>query len=274
VRKWGVDSSGAVLLGNAATAVAGKIRWNGTNFQGYTGSAWVPLDVQTTSGGGWTDGGGVVYLTTSSDKVAVGATSTTRDLLISKSSATQVEVSATSDIAGNSASLFVTRPNSLSYGQVRFLGTGSAGAGTLTELWTIGLRSPDDMLHIYDVQSLKDRVVVTSAGNVGIGATSPGGGTTVGTQVLSLAVGTAPVGGVVNQASFYAADVSASAEMFVLDEAGNATQLSPHDPKTGEWIFYSKNTKTGRVVRVNMEQLVREVEKLSGKKFMFEWIDK
>jgi hypothetical protein len=50
----------------------------------------------------------------------------------------------------------------------------------------------------------------------------------------------------------------------------NITQISPHDPDTGEWIFYSKNTKTGRTVRVNMEELVRDMEKLTGKKYMVE----
>ena len=50
----------------------------------------------------------------------------------------------------------------------------------------------------------------------------------------------------------------------------NETQVSPHDPVTNEWIFYSKNVKTGRVVRVDMEKLVKAVEKLTGEKFMVE----
>lgn len=48
--------------------------------------------------------------------------------------------------------------------------------------------------------------------------------------------------------------------------------LSPHDPETGEWIFYSKNIKTGKVVRVEMEKLVRAVEKITGETFMVETI--
>ncbi len=58
--------------------------------------------------------------------------------------------------------------------------------------------------------------------------------------------------------------------IWVEDEAGNATQISPHDYKTGEWIFYSKNTKTGRTVRVDMERMVKAVEKLTGETFMIE----
>jgi len=60
------------------------------------------------------------------------------------------------------------------------------------------------------------------------------------------------------------------AQLFAMDGQGNTSQLSPHDPETGEWIFYSKNVKTGRVVRVNMEKLVHLVEKLSGEKLLEE----
>ncbi len=63
---------------------------------------------------------------------------------------------------------------------------------------------------------------------------------------------------------------SQSGELFAKDGAGNVTQLSPHDPETGEWIYYSKNVKTGKVVRVNMEELVRDIEKLTGKTYMVE----
>ncbi len=57
------------------------------------------------------------------------------------------------------------------------------------------------------------------------------------------------------------------------DVRGNITQFSPHDPETGEWIFYSKNTKTGKTVRVNMEKMVKAIEKLTGEKFMVETME-
>ena len=63
---------------------------------------------------------------------------------------------------------------------------------------------------------------------------------------------------------------SSGGELFVQDGATNVTLISPHDPETGEWIFYSKNVKTGKVVKVNMEKLVKAVEKLTGEKFMIE----
>lgn len=49
--------------------------------------------------------------------------------------------------------------------------------------------------------------------------------------------------------------------------------LSPHDPVTGEWIFYSKNLRTGKTVKVNMEKLVEAVEKLTGEKFMIQTME-
>jgi hypothetical protein len=71
-------------------------------------------------------------------------------------------------------------------------------------------------------------------------------------------------------AKIYSKEVLSKEEVFVKDEAGNETQISPHDPVTGEWIYYSKNLKTGKVVKVNMEKLVKAVERLTGEKFMIE----
>ncbi|MBI5664200.1 MAG: hypothetical protein HZC49_03775 [Nitrospirae bacterium] len=59
-------------------------------------------------------------------------------------------------------------------------------------------------------------------------------------------------------------------DLYVKDAANNVTLLGPHDPATGEWIFYSQNIKTGKTVRVNMEKLVKAVEKLTGETFMVE----
>ena len=58
--------------------------------------------------------------------------------------------------------------------------------------------------------------------------------------------------------------------LYASDNAFNTTQISPHDPETGEWIYYSKNIKTGRTVRVNMEKLIKAVEMLTGETFMVE----
>ena len=66
---------------------------------------------------------------------------------------------------------------------------------------------------------------------------------------------------------------SSGGRLYVDDSFGNQTIISPHDPETGEWIYFSKNIKTGKVMRVNMEKLVKAVEKLTGETFMIESIE-
>ena len=68
-------------------------------------------------------------------------------------------------------------------------------------------------------------------------------------------------------AQIYAKDESSSAEMYVQDEAGNVTKISPHNEQ-GDWEYYSRNIKTGKVVRINMEEMVRDIEKLTGKTYI------
>jgi hypothetical protein len=58
-------------------------------------------------------------------------------------------------------------------------------------------------------------------------------------------------------------------EMFVMDSAGNETQISPHD-ENGEWEYFSRNTKTGKVVRIRMERMIRKLEELTGETFIEE----
>jgi len=86
------------------------------------------------------------------------------------------------------------------------------------------------------------------------------------TSPLTLTVGSDP-STVANNAHIYAKDESSSAEVFVRDEAGNVTKISPHNEQ-GEWEYYSRNTKTGKTVRVNMEEMIRDIEKLTGKKYI------
>lgn len=121
-------------------------------------------------------------------------------------------------------------------------------------------------------------VALKTSGNIGILTTSPGGGTTSGAGVLSLANGTAPVGGVANQVSLFSEDVAASAELKVLDEAGNVTTLSPHPsdflntlPTAGReypWAYDSSNAYLGKRITVDMMGAIRELERLSGKRFI------
>ena len=87
-------------------------------------------------------------------------------------------------------------------------------------------------------------------------------------NAIAMTVGSDP-SGVANNAHIYSKDDTASAEVYVRDEAGNVTKLSPHN-KQGEWEYFSRNASTGKTVRVNMEEMIKDIEKLTGKKYIKE----
>lgn len=73
-----------------------------------------------------------------------------------------------------------------------------------------------------------------------------------------------------NTAGFFAKDVAGNTEGFGVDEAGNITQLTPHDPLTGKWYYHSVNTKTGREVTVDMEGFLKDYDARFGTSFFEE----
>jgi hypothetical protein len=100
------------------------------------------------------------------------------------------------------------------------------------------------------------------------------GASSVGT--LTIFNGTAPTGSVTDGVILFAADVSASSELRVRDEAGNVTTLSPHNfelipegpSEDMAWAYYSE--KNGKKINVDMLKLARMVEKLTGEKLVYE----
>jgi len=72
---------------------------------------------------------------------------------------------------------------------------------------------------------------------------------------------------VTDSAHIYAKDDAASSEVYVRDEAGNVTKISPHN-EAGEWEYYSVNKNTGKKVRVNMERMIRKLEEFTGETFI------
>ena len=91
--------------------------------------------------------------------------------------------------------------------------------------------------------------------------------TTEGTNHLDIFNGTAPAGTLANGISLY----STTGELRVMDSGGTATLLSPHDKETGEWIFLSKNTVTGEVLKIDTERLLRTLDKQLGGGFVHEY---
>jgi hypothetical protein len=107
--------------------------------------------------------------------------------------------------------------------------------------------------------------IISPERNTKLGGTAERG-TTVGTFHLDLFNGTAPTGTLTNGISLY----SASGECWVIDAAGNATQLSPHDQR-GEWHFYSRSTVTGKILRIDMERMLKTLNAKFGWDFVHEY---
>ena len=104
---------------------------------------------------------------------------------------------------------------------------------------------------------------------VGIGTTSLSTsdlGSTAN-NVLAIGNGVAPTSLPDGQAYLYAKDVSGETHIHTMDEGGNETKLGPHNEE-GEWEFYSRNTKTGKVTRINMERMIRKLEEFTGETFI------
>ena len=121
------------------------------------------------------------------------------------------------------------------------------------------------------------RTIVDETGNMGINVADP-------QQKLHVS-GTSRFGGVVELENvgsdptevdgfshIYAKDVSSSSEVFVQDQAGNVTQISPHD-ENGEWIYNSKNIKTKIRKKIRMEKLIRKLEEFFGEEFIEEILE-
>ena len=113
-----------------------------------------------------------------------------------------------------------------------------------------------------------NRLFLNSSGNLGLGG-SAARATTAGAAILNIFNGTAPVGTLTNGISLY----SSSGEAYVMDAAGNATLFSPHDSETNEWIFKSKHTPTGKVLRIDVERLLRFVNDHFGLDAVKEFVE-
>lgn len=115
--------------------------------------------------------------------------------------------------------------------------------------------------------TLTERVRLTAPGNLKVAGTAVRA-TTEGTNHLDIFDGTAPVGTLTNGISLY----STAGELRVMDAAGNATLLSPHND-VGEWVFYSKNTVTGRVIEIDMERMMKRLDTLLGHGYIRERVE-
>jgi hypothetical protein len=72
---------------------------------------------------------------------------------------------------------------------------------------------------------------------------------------------------VTDSAHIFAKDDGSTSEVYVRDEAGNETKISPHN-QSGQWEYYSRNVNTGKVFRVNMEKMIQKLEQITGETFI------
>jgi hypothetical protein len=143
-------------------------------------------------------------------------------------------------------------------------GASAAGVGTTTNTAFQFITNNTERARITSGGNFQ----TSSGGSVQVGGTAARA-TTAGTNRVDIFDGTAPVGTLANGVSFY----STAGEARVMDAAGNATLLSPHDTETNEWIFHSKHTPTGKVLRIDVERLLRFVNAHFGLDAVKEFVE-
>ena len=147
--------------------------------------------------------------------------------------------------------------------QLTFSATQSGSTVTVKAASTSGASTT---VNGYRVHMLRGSAGASTADTVLVSTTQTISGAKTFSSPIALTVGSDP-STATNNAHIYAKDDSSSAEVFVRDEAGNVTKISPHNQQ-GEWEYFSRNVKTGKTVRVNMEEMIRDIEKLTGKKYI------
>lgn len=183
------------------------------------------------------------------------------------------------------ASLFV-RLDSTNGNQVgvQFIDSGSTPGN-----WLAGMHGgdPDNSFKISESLSFgtNDRIIINSGGNMilvsggnfGVGATSWGSSAQ---NVLAILDGTPPGSSPANMIQLYSEDNGGgTSELFVRDEDGNITELSPHPtlflntlPVDNDHVFphayWSRNPYLGKEIFIDMALLAFEVQRLSGKKII------
>lgn len=110
--------------------------------------------------------------------------------------------------------------------------------------------------------------------NLGVGAGAAFG--TGATNTLSLYDGTAPSSSPTGVVQLFADTVSSVVELRVRDGAGNVSTQSPHNPqivdaseRITDWVHKEENPYVGYRLEADIFGALEELEKLTGKKFIF-----
>ena len=171
--------------------------------------------------------------------------------------------------------------NGLSYGvefsarNAAYFGFYSTSAGSTSNFAYMGLHSVDNIMvwtgsGIVGINTTSPNAnvkldvdgIIGAQSGVSVGATTPISGLT---SFVCIDSGVSPVGSMTRGAIFY----SVNNEMWVNDGNGTHTQISPHDPETGELYVNSYNVytgkgekyypKTGKIVEYTVEKISPEI---------------
>ena len=215
---------------------------------------------------------------TSGGLVGIGTASPAQQLHVYSTATNEARIEASSGSPGQTATLRVLASGGLNFAVVA-IDSAHTGAGDACKLslqessvekWIIGYSSAGNWLTIRDAGDAYNAGILTlpDGGDIGIGAaTGPGSGNgkvlffgdNAGQPVMSS-----------NTAGIYGYDQAGTVEMFAVDEAGNDTQISPHDLTTGEVIHRSSNSYSGRELLIWMERAFRALERLTGEQYVVE----
>jgi len=118
-----------------------------------------------------------------------------------------------------------------------------------------------------------ERMRITSGGTLLIGTTT---GTGSSDKAIVFGDNSSDVTPGSNTSAIYGKDVSGTVEVFVADEAGNATQISPHNftnytPRADDtfpWSYHSRNEYLGVERSVDISGAILALEELTGKTFI------
>jgi hypothetical protein len=139
-------------------------------------------------------------------------------------------------------------------------------SGTTVTVQAASTSGASTLVNGYRVHMLRGSAGASTADTVLVSTEQTITGAKTFDSPIALTVGSDP-STVADKAHIYAKDEASSAEVYVRDEAGNVTKISPHNQE-GEWEYYSRNVKTGKTVRINMEEMVRDIEKITGKTYI------
>lgn len=240
---------------NAATGTTGT---TSTNLVFSTSPAFITPDLGTPSAAVLTSATGLP-ISTGISGLGTGVAT----FLATPSSANLM--AAVTDETGTSGALVFSGSPVISTPRIAFITGNTTAAGTLTFRSTSGVGTSDAIIFQVGNNGATEAGRFTTVANLKVAGTAVRG-TTEGTNHIDIFDGTAPVGTLANGISLY----STSGELRVADAGGNATLLSPHDHSTNEWIFYSVNTTTGKVLRIDMERMMRDLNARLGGGYIHE----